>query len=53
MIQEGGDTDTNSCIVGGMLGALLGLKAIPKDMRDKVLGFDCSNIPKNDKHYGV
>lgn len=33
----GGDTDTNACIVGGLLGARDGLDAIPKPMRDAVL----------------
>ena len=28
-INLGGDTDTNACIVGGMVGALVGLKSIP------------------------
>ena len=42
MIKEGGDTDTNSCIVGGMIGALVGLNAIPEDMYQKVVNFDCS-----------
>ena len=28
-INLGGDTDTNACIVGGMVGALVGLKYIP------------------------
>tara|TARA_B110000285_G_C14597016_1_gene368938 strand:- start:98 stop:205 length:108 start_codon:yes stop_codon:yes gene_type:complete len=28
-IREGGDTDTNAAIVGGMIGALVGLKKIP------------------------
>ena len=32
IIQEGGDTDTNACIAGGMIGALLGIKAIPDYM---------------------
>lgn len=27
----GGDTDTNSCIVGGMIGAYLGVESIPID----------------------
>lgn len=31
-IQEGGDTDTNACIVGGMLGALFGIKFLPSYM---------------------
>ena len=37
-LLQGGDTDTNACIVGGMIGALHGLDAIPADMRATVLG---------------
>ena len=29
-VGEGGDTDTNACIVGGLIGSLYGLKGIPK-----------------------
>ena len=47
-IQEGGDTDTNSAIVGGMIGALVGLDGIPSDMTLKVIKFDCTNIPKDE-----
>ena len=46
MIREGGDTDTNCCIVGGMIGALLGLKNIPAYMVNKVLNFDCTTTSK-------
>ncbi len=42
MLRKGGDTDTNCCIVGGMLGALHGLKGIPEDIRRKVLNFDAN-----------
>ena len=28
-VQQGGDTDTNAAIVGGMVGALVGLKLLP------------------------
>ncbi len=28
-IREGGDTDTNACIVGGLVGAILGFKNLP------------------------
>ena len=42
-IQLRGDTDTNACIVGGMLGALFGSEGIlTAELRNKVLGFDCS-----------
>ncbi len=40
MLSQGGDTDTNCCIVGGMLGALHGLKGIPEDVRKQVLRFE-------------
>ena len=51
-IQEGGDTDTNACIVGGMLGALLGIKALPDYMVQKVVGFDCSQVEESQNHFG-
>jgi ADP-ribosyl-[dinitrogen reductase] hydrolase len=36
----GGDTDTNACIVGGLLGALHGEDGIPQPMRAAVLTCD-------------
>jgi len=41
MILQGGDTDTNAAIVGGLLGARYGLHD-PKELewRDKVLSYD-------------
>ncbi len=36
-IAGGGDTDTNACIVGGLIGAACGAESIPEAMRDKVL----------------
>ena len=41
-IRLGGDTDTNACIVGGMIGALVGYNNIPQDMIQKLLSFDCT-----------
>lgn len=41
-IQEGGDTDTNACIVGGMIGALIGFKQIPEYIIQKLITFDCT-----------
>ena len=41
-IQQGGDTDTNACIVGGMMGALNGIKGIPQHMIKTLVGFDCT-----------
>lgn len=43
IIREGGDTDTNACIVGGVIGAYLGFKALPSEMVEKILSFDCSD----------
>lgn len=39
-LAGGGDTDTNACIVGGLLGARWGAEAIPAPMRERVLGCD-------------
>ena len=42
-ISVGGDTDTNACIVMGMIGALVGYNQIPKDLLGNVLKFDCTS----------
>jgi ADP-ribosylglycohydrolase len=42
-LVAGGDTDTNACIVGGMLGALHGRSGLPADMERTVLAFDCTD----------
>jgi ADP-ribosyl-[dinitrogen reductase] hydrolase len=39
-LAGGGDTDTNACIVGGLLGARWGARGIPEAMRSAVLGCD-------------
>ncbi len=36
-IAGGGDTDTNACIVGGLVGAACGAESIPESMREKAL----------------
>jgi len=38
----GGDTDTNACIVGGLLGALHGRKGLPSEMIESILNCDTS-----------
>ena len=43
-IKCGGDTDTNACIVGGLIGAYVGLQNINKEMVEKVLNFDCQRF---------
>jgi ADP-ribosyl-[dinitrogen reductase] hydrolase len=40
VLSGGGDTDTNACIVGGLLGALHGEGSIPASARAAVLGCD-------------
>ena len=53
-IMQGGDTDTNACIVGGMIGAYLGASKLPQSMVSKTLSFDCENIViKNNKPQGI
>lgn len=36
----GGDTDTNGCIIGGLLGAYHGIKGIPVELQEAVLNCD-------------
>ncbi len=40
-IRLGGDTDTNACIVGALVGAFVGIKSIPNHMIEKLIQFDC------------
>jgi len=39
-LKGGGDTDTNACIVGGLIGAASGADSIPSSMRNAVLTCD-------------
>jgi ADP-ribosyl-[dinitrogen reductase] hydrolase len=39
-LAGGGDTDTNACIVGGLIGAAVGVDDVPQNMRDRVLSCD-------------
>ncbi|MEL6928335.1 MAG: ADP-ribosylglycohydrolase family protein, partial [Cyanobacteria bacterium J06600_6] len=41
-LRGGGDTDTNACIVGGLIGAAVGEKKIPEAMKNAVLNCDTS-----------
>ena len=36
-----------------MLGALVGIKAIPKRMVMKVLAFDCTQVDEEEDDYGI
>jgi len=40
VLSGGGDTDTNACIVGGLLGALHGIQGLPEHMVTAVLNCD-------------
>ena len=46
-IRCGGDTDTNACIVGGMIGALIGFKKLNQVNVGKVFQFDCTVMTNN------
>ncbi len=41
-LSGGGDTDTNACIVGGLVGALHGINSIPANMRESISRCDTS-----------
>ena len=38
IINKGGDSDTNACVAGGLLGAKYGLSGIPKKWQDGLVG---------------
>jgi ADP-ribosylglycohydrolase len=42
VVSLGGDTDTNACIVGGVIGALISEKNIPKSHVKTLMKFDCA-----------
>lgn len=42
-IQLGGNTDTNAAIVGGLVGALIGVNLLPLPRLTKLFAYDCSN----------
>ena len=45
IVNKGGDSDTNACIAGGLLGAKFGIKAIPSNWTNELLAFsDLYNI---------
>lgn len=44
IIKRGGDTDTNACIVGGLLGAACGFNNLPKEIKKEF--FDKAKINK-------
>jgi ADP-ribosylglycohydrolase len=40
ILSKGGDTDTNCCIIGAVMGALNGVEGIPSEIISRVLEFD-------------
>ena len=50
VLSIGGDTDTNACIAGAMIGALVGYRNLPDVWKFKVENFDSSRegIQRND-----
>lgn len=43
VLAGGGDTDTNACIAGGLIGARAGLSGVPEHMRQAVLRCDTTH----------
>jgi ADP-ribosylglycohydrolase len=41
VISQSGDVSSNATIIGGMIGAYVGVSNIPKYMIDSLLTFDC------------
>eukprot|EP00828_Plagiopyla_frontata_P048592 TRINITY_DN9361_c0_g1_i5.p4 TRINITY_DN9361_c0_g1~~TRINITY_DN9361_c0_g1_i5.p4 ORF type:complete len:107 (+),score=26.12 TRINITY_DN9361_c0_g1_i5:658-978(+) len=41
VLLKGGDTDTNACIVGGLIGAAIGYDNLPKKQLEILLSCDC------------
>ena len=48
MLREGGDTDTNAAIVGGLIGALVGYNRIPEKYKLAIMNFDCKTMIGNE-----
>eukprot|EP01022_Parablepharisma_sp_SALTPOND_P013207 TRINITY_DN1742_c0_g1_i1.p1 TRINITY_DN1742_c0_g1~~TRINITY_DN1742_c0_g1_i1.p1 ORF type:complete len:421 (-),score=13.92 TRINITY_DN1742_c0_g1_i1:30-1292(-) len=48
-LKQGGDTDTNACIVGGMIGAAIGYSRIPQKMVKTILSFSAEKSGKGIK----
>jgi len=40
-INLGGSTEVNTSIVGGMIGAIVGIRNIPSELLAVLLSFDC------------
>jgi ADP-ribosylglycohydrolase len=51
-MKQGGDTDTNACIVGTMVGALVGIDNLPSNYLNNLLKCDVlkSNRKRNESY---
>jgi ADP-ribosyl-[dinitrogen reductase] hydrolase len=49
ILIRGGDTDTNCCIVGGLIGAVIGYEKLPEQYVDKMLKCDSTKSSKQFK----
>ena len=47
MIKQGGDTDTNACIIGGLMGALVGFNQLPQEYLIKQLSLRINPSSRN------
>lgn len=45
IIQKGGDSDTNGAIVGGLIGAAVGFKNLPRKYVEKQLKLSLPKMP--------
>ena len=52
-IMQGGEAGTNASIVGAMIGAALGESAIPQDLKQKILSFDCTLEEKRPEYLSL
>ena len=56
VISLGGDTDTNACIVGQLIGSYVGIKNIDREMLNIFFSWNCTDkenfIEKDGKTYG-
>lgn len=43
VIYKGGDTDTNAAIIGGLIGAIIGFKNLPKEYLFKMFSLNFAN----------
>jgi hypothetical protein len=45
MLEQNGDTDTNACIAGGLIGARVGYSKIPHDIKFALINYGKGMFP--------